>query len=285
MANATLGGRLHNHASSIDVQPDGIHLWGVVNLTCDLANQDDQLVIKAAQALQNAYGVDELIQLAQTITPDPEVAAAFDLSKLKKGILLGLPDPKQEGNKPPALANFRSEPAEVVGRHIASHFFKFDLPPANQATKGNANQPILGVDGWGFKTVPSPAFVMIQVKASDEKASPPQVVDQLCGECQASVTDRSIISRTLAICATRSTGTPYEEPILQMLEQLGDNIMPSLIACAIVVRGMHEPAHSDLTPIRDIAPNLNVPSYGLSVAIGADLPAFGKLVMDKARTP
>lgn len=235
------------------------------------------------QAVRDAYGEGEILEM---LIPDTDVAEAFDVKLVLAGFRKGLPNPDEEQTKPLNLRNYRSETCEFFARETLNIIHKIDTPGALHACKGNAMQPLLGFDGWGLKLTDTGewALVLIQVKGSDDGASPPKAATDLADECLLIAPQTDKLSRAISAALMRVKGTSFSEPLLRMLQSLGDEKPINLIVAPVVVRGHIEAKMTDLQPVRDVHPKFgSVVTMGMSVAIGAPLEPFGKTVMSKAR--
>lgn len=259
------------------------HSWTVCVNECDFSATDDATVAHMAQAVRDAYGESEIVEM---LIPDSDVADAFDVKLVLAGFRKGLPDPEDEKTKPINLRNYRSETCEFFARETLKIIHKIETPGALHAGKGNAMQPLLGFDGWGLKLTDTgdAALVLIQVKGSDDGASPPQVAAELANECLRIAPQTDKLARAISAALMRVKGTAFVEPLLRMLEQLGAEKSINLVVAPVVVRGQVEAKMTDLKPVRDAHPHFGpVVTMGMSVAIGAPLEPFGKTVMSKAR--
>ncbi len=260
------------------------HSWTVCVNVCDLSDADDATLAHMVQAVRDAYGEQQIRQ--EVMTPDPAVAELFDLDAIIAGFRLGLPDPSAEATKPANLRNYRSETSEFFARETLQIIFNIDTPPTLHACKGNALQPLLGYDGWGLLDSGSgkKALVLIQVKGSDDKTSPPQVSQALAAECALIKQDTDKLARALSASLMCVRGTPLAAHLLHMLEQVGKGMLPELIVAPVIVRGNVPAQMSDLEPIRLAAGSyLPVLAKGVTVTLGASLETFGREVMSRAR--
>lgn len=270
-----------------EIAQDNEHKWAVVHCLCDLNDEDDLLLNYIIDMLQAAYGENEIMAYAQQVSePDPLVAKAFDLGAIQKAFRMGLPNPQAEGKKPPSLANYRSESAELLAQASLAATYNIQFPTSPQRGKTNANQPILGFDGFGFVELQKGewALALLQVKGTEDPQSPPRIAAKLVDECQRVPNQLDAISRTLSILVLYLQEVAWQRVALQMLETLGKGYLPQLIVVPTLVRGRSVAHPNDLKTLR-AASNTFAPAiaYGLTVSIGEDLTAFGRMVMMKAR--
>ncbi|UIY40814.1 hypothetical protein [Methylobacterium radiotolerans] len=278
------------------IQSDGSHSWAIATEACNLSNPDDALLVFAAQAIRDAYGEAELKALAedaQTLMELPEPAEGvdvdFDLQNLLAGFREALPNPDNEGNKPPQLTNYRSETAEILAREALRFIFGIVAPPSLHATKGNRNQPILGFDGWSVMKLDDGdiALVLLQVKATDDKKRPPGEAATLIEECRKATVDLEKLKSYLSACIIRCKGTEFAWPLMVMLSKAQKTKEAGkLIVAPVIIRGQVEADHNDLHSLRN-ATHIFAPALarGVSLSIGAELGAFGAQAMKMARQP
>ncbi|WP_287496925.1 hypothetical protein [Pandoraea sp. CB10b_02] len=262
------------------------HQWTVCINICDLHNVDDPTVAHMVAAVRDAYGEGEILAELADIEADPAVARTFDVESILAGFRRGLPAPDAEAGKPANLRNYRSETSEFVARETLRIVFDVTTPPTLHATKGNALQPLLGYDGWGLLTdEDSPtALVLIQVKGSDDHASPPAVAEELAAECQRAATEIDKLAHALSACLLRVKGTPLAVHLLEMLEAVGRDELPAMVVAPVVVRGQVTAQMSDLQPLKALLSTQAHPvALGVSITIGAPLERLGYEVMSRAR--
>jgi hypothetical protein len=183
------------------------------------------------------------------------------------------------------LTNYRSETAEIVARIGLAQAHGVEFPSNPQEGKTNANQPVLGFDGWGLLklTDGSTAFVLVQVKGTESADRPPREASILVDECLRVPKGINELCRALSILVLRLEGEE-QQAVLKMLEQLGRGELPSLVVAPVVVRGVLESDFADLQPVRDACDNFSPAVVrGLAVSIGAELDQFGREVMARAR--
>lgn len=266
-----------------EIHEDPPHQWAVVTCKCELNNEYDPLLQFTVTAVREAYGEHELVPPS----PDPSVAATFNLDAIMNAFRMGLPNPEVEANKNPSLSTYRSETCELVARDALSAVYDIRFPTAPQRGKTNANQPILGFDGWGFwKTgTTDHTLVLIQVKGTDEDRCPPTIARALAEECRRLPNQESEICRALTVLAQLLRNTDFFTVVLRMLEKMGSGNLPRMVVAPVIVRGTTPPHVDDLKPIRDVfvdlTPNLG---KGIAMSISVDLNEFGKVVMDRARS-
>lgn len=262
------------------------HRWTVCINICELQNADDPTVAHMVAAVRDAYGENEILAEVAAIEADPAVAQSFDIASIIAGFRRGLPSPDEEAKKPENLRNYRSETSEFVARETLRLVFSVTTPPTLHATKGNALQPLLGYDGWGLLTGTgnAAALVLIQVKGSDEDASPPAVATQLAGECQRVATEIDKLAHALSACLLRVKTTPLAGHLLKMLEAVGRNELPAMVVAPVIVRGHVTAQMSDLQPLKDSLSTQDRPvALGVSITVGAPLEKLGYEVMSRAR--
>lgn len=263
---------------------DGVDAYAVVHCTCDLDSVDDPLLGTTVQLFRDAYGEADILSAAQ---PDRAVQSRFNLEAIRRAVRSGLPNPDEEGNKPLSLANFRSEPAEIVARGALASAHNIEFPVSPQMGKTNPNMPILGFDGWGI-VLDSARYhhvlVLVQVKGTDDATVPPAEAYKLAEECRRVPREPAKIARALSILALLLKGTDLGDIILTMLEELGGDQLPAMAVAPVVVRGTTLASLGDLEPIqaasRDYRP---ATALGVSVSVGADLADFGRAVTTRAR--
>jgi hypothetical protein len=261
---------------------DSPHSWAVAECSCNLADLEDELLSTVAQAIRDSYGESDILGLA---APDPGVEQRFDLSAITAAFRMGLPDPSQEGRKPEQLTNYRSETTEVIARLGLAEAHHIEFPSNPQIGKPNANQPILGFDGWGFLRLGDGriAFILVQVKATDSPECPPAEAAKLAVECTRVPRGVPSLCRALSILAVRLEGELLDT-VLAMMQEIGSGALPLIGVAPVVVRGVSSGCHDDLQPVyaacADFAPAF---ARGLVISVGADLSAVGVEAMNRAR--
>jgi hypothetical protein len=270
-----------------EMEEDGDHGWAVVQCSCDLTDENDELVTSMVGMVRDAYGENEIVAIAQRYEdPDPAVARRFDVTAIMQAVRQSLPNPNDEGNKPAHLTNFRSETAEMVAKGVLASTHSVTFPTAPQRGKVNANQPILGFDGWGILGAQEAncALVLIQVKGTDDERRPPGEAMKLAEECKRVPRQPHKLSRVLAVMVTQLDESPLQQSLLCMLETIGQNMLPPLVVAPVIVRGQTPPHRHDLEPVRaaasEFAPAIG---RGVTVSISANLTDFGRMVMARAR--
>ncbi len=266
---------------------DGAHHWAVIQHSCELSNNSDLLLSSTVESFRNAYGEDQVQDIVWEIAPDPSIASSFDMRAILGAVRKGMPDPQSEGGKPVQLTNYRSEVAEIVARSSLEEIFQIQFPASPQATKGNANQPVLGFDGWGLlRTNNVDYLVLIQVKATDDQKRPPPQADLLKQECVQAHSKVSELSRALVAMTLQIADNNIKSILLRMLEHLGMNREPPLVISPVIVRGKIAVHSDDLSSLRTSASaNEFGPAVarGAAVGIGVDLNLFGRTVAQNAR--
>lgn len=267
----------------IDQHSDSQNSWLVIRERCDLENPDDPLFLACVDLFRDAYGEGRILSLAV----DAGVERTFDLAAIRRAVRSGLPDPDEEGGKPEQLTNYRSETTEVLARGALRETSHVRFPASPQFGKSNANQPILGFDGWGLLNKDGRCWlVLIQVKGTDVEKIPPPEAERLKEECSRIPDDSNKIIRALSQLAIFLDGSTDLLPVLEMLEKMGNDELPPLTVAPVVVRGITEASLGDLAPIRDDPPTQpDVRALGVAISIGAGLTEFGRKVTAGARGP
>lgn len=219
--------------------------------------------------------------------PADGVEISFATGHLIRALRSSLPNPDEEGKKPAQLTNYRSETAEIIARAALSAVYGFAVPPALHATKGNRNQPILGFDGWSVMNMKDGelALVLLQVKATDDTSRPPGEAAKLIVECGRAVTDTGKLKGFLMACVLRCRGTPFQSPLLRMvvgLETTGK--ISKMVVSPVIIRGKVAADLEDLRSLRDATTAyIHAKAHGMTLSIGAELTAFGRAAMTRAR--
>lgn len=264
------------------------HHWAVVRSACDLMDPADLLLIKTVEMVRNAYGESRITEQAERLMAAEIETGAFSVGHLITAVRDSLPDPSEEGSKKPWLTNYRSEAAEMVARGALASAYSMEFPVAPQQAKPNANQPILGFDGWGLLQIASAhkALVLIQVKGTDENKCPPGEAQKLATECINVPQEHSKISRALVtIFHLLPDDDTLKKDVLLMLEGMGSGNLPTITVAPVVVRGVTDPHVDDLKPVQDVVASLTPAlARGATVSIGTNLTNFGHEVMTRART-
>lgn len=264
-------------------EQDGEHRWTAASCPCNLTDDTDQLLVGTSTLVREAYGENELLAAMENI--DPDVAQLFDLEAIREGFRVGLPNPGLESDRPKSLRNSRSESAEMVARGALKEIYDVECPTHPQQGKPNANIPFPGFDGWGLMLeAQGHSLVLIQVKASDQRTSPPDVAEELADECAAIPKELGKLSRAIAIMATTLKGTEYFGTLVSMLQRVGRAQLPSMRIAPVIIRGTFPGSLDDLAPVRARSAELSpAAAIGLVVTIGVDLLGFGERVMNMAR--
>jgi hypothetical protein len=283
-----------NYLQHTIVSDDGDHQWAVVLETCDIADDDDRFLLHAADAIRIAYGEEELRAMAENAgllsAPDPadSVGTSFATDHLIRALRSSLPNPDNEGNKPPHLTNYRSETSEIIARAALSTVYGFAVPPALHATKGNRNQPILGFDGWAVMALATGelALVLLQVKATDDAKRPPGEAAKLILECGRVVTDAEKLQGFLIACTLRCKGTIFATPLMEMAIELETtNRVSNTVVSPVIVRGTVTADLEDLKSLRSAKESYShAKARGMTLSIGTELTAFGRAAMNRARS-
>lgn len=293
MCDSHFAGAAALYFSKNALTTDGDHIWAVVQENCDLTDDRDRLLLHAVTTIREAYGEQEIRAMAEdgplVEIPEPAegVANTFPMDLLLNAFRSSLPDPASEGGKPAQLTNFRSETAELLARAALSSVYGFATPPTLHATKGNRNQPILGFDGWTVMQMTDGdlALVLIQVKGTEDAERPPGVAAELVAECGRAVTDPGKLKGFLVACMMRCKYTPFQNPLMNMLIELEatDRIVNTVLA-PVIVRGSHESHIDDLETLRGATTSfLHAKARGMTLSLGAELAAFGRAAMTRAR--
>jgi hypothetical protein len=268
---------------------DGDHWWAVVHCACNLNQTDDPLVTHIAQRVRDAYGEAEVTTEAALELSEPEesVGDEFNLADVLRGFRRGLPNPEVEAGKIEHMTNYRSEASELVALGALTEAYAIRFPVAPQRGKTNANQPILGFDNWGLITEADGHYilVLVQVKGTEDKRHPPDVVVTLVEECARIKDQQDEICRALSVLLLTLKEPADRRAVKLMLQLLGKDEMPKLIVAPAVVRGLERSHLDDLTPLRTEAPKFApAVAYGVTVSLEEDLLNFGRAVMIRARS-
>lgn len=263
------------------------HVWVVATADCQLSDPNDPLIVSTVALVRKSYGELKILDKAAKVMTAEIAEGSFQIEHLLAAIRIGLPDPNAEGDKPVALTNYRSQSAEMVAKIALAAAFNFTYPAAPQEGSTNANQPVLGFDGWAIanETSGSHAFVLIQVKGTEEKKCPPGEAHTLAEECKRVPRDPSKLSRALCVLLLYlKNDEPICLQVLTMLEALGRGELPPMYVAPVVVRGTSTTHIDDLGPVRQASPDF-APAIarGVVMRIGVSLNEFGRIVMEKAR--
>ena len=269
-------------------EADG-HRWAVVDCACSL-NAEDPVITAIVDLVRTSYGESEIVKRAERwneITPDPAVEETFDLDALRNAVRLGMPDPNEEKNKPAQLTNYRSESAEMVARSALAVAYGLVFPPAPQVGKANPNQPILGFDGWALEKLDGEkyAFVLTQVKGTDQAKCPPDEAKTLVEECKRVAHQTGKVARALSmIVLLLEPESEMGKALIGMLELIGQGTLPPLLVAPAIVRGTTSADMGDLVPLRNAASTfMPAKSRCVTVSLGTALGPFGEYVMEQAR--
>lgn len=272
---------------------DGDHIWAVVLETCDLSNRDDRMLLHAVATIREAYGEQEILEMAENASlvavPEPAdgVANTFSLDLLMSAFRSSLPDPTAEGRKPGQLTNYRAETTELLARAALATVYGFASPPTLHATKGNRNQPVLAFDGWTVMqaTDGELALVLLQVKGTEDAARPPNVAAELVAECGRAVTEFTKLMGFLMACLLRCKNTTFELPLMNLIMELErDDKISNTVLAPVIVRGTADSHLDDLASLRGATSSfLHARARGMTLSVGAELTAFGRAAMTRAR--
>lgn len=270
----------------IDLTEDAAGKWVVAKGVSDLTVDGDPLVDAIVAMVRDSYGEQRLKEQAETLLEAEIADGAFSTEHLIAGIRLGFPDPAAEGKKPVALRNSRSEAAEFVAKSVLKQSCGVSYPAAAQMAKQNANQPVLGFDGWGIlDEAGNVSLVLIQVKGTDEPDRPPSMAEKLVKECIQCPRDTSAVSRALCSLSVLCVDEDVKKHVFWMLAKLGKGEGPVTIVVPVVVRGLVQADHGDLQLFKNVSHNFRpCRAIGVSVSIGSDLANFGQRVMTLARS-
>jgi hypothetical protein len=161
-----------------------------------------------------------------------------------------------------------------------------EFPTSPQRGKTNANQPVLGFDGWGFLRFSGDeyALVLMQVKTTDDVKRPPGESQKLAGECKRVPHEKNAMCRALSVIALLLKDTPFVSIALNMLESLGRNSMPQIVVAPAIIRGNVKADITDLGPVRNVVSQLvQIAGRGLTLSLGVNLADFGRRVVNKAK--
>ena len=257
------------------------HHWRVLQGAADPSDPTDPVVALIAAELRAAYGETHVLDRVAQLEADPSVAQRFDTEAIIAAIREGLPDASAEQKKPAPLRNYRSETGEMVARVALRKQAGVAFPVAGQLTKGNANQPILGFDGWGLlRAGQDSRLVLVQVKCTDDPRRPPGEATRLHAECQRAPDERGKIARALTALAAIVTDQDLLVGVVRMLQLLGNGTIPPIVVAPVIVRGEVASTVEDLGMLRAAPPHARV--VGTSVGVGAELDSFGRAVVTKA---
>lgn len=260
------------------------HFWAVLSAKVDISTADS-IFAELVQSVRDVYGEKQLTETAIKLT-NSEQGIIFDVAAIQRAIRKGQPNPEAEGKKPTQLTNYRSEAAEIVARHALANTHDIFFPVAAQIVKGNANQPVLGFDGWGLlkHEEDNYSLVLVQVKGSDEGVRPPSVSKELINECKTNSLSADAISRALVSLFALLQCPKLQTIVFKMLETIGNDKMIPLIVAPVIVRGGITAHIDDLKTLIDSALEFNPAfSRGVTASIGVSLSQFGKVLFDEAR--
>jgi hypothetical protein len=262
-------------------EDDPPHIWCLAQ-----SSADEDLLESTAKLVRRSYGEDEILAEATTVMAPDIADGTFMTDHLVAAIRKGMPDPDAEGTKPAALTNYRSQTAEMVAKAALAVAYQFIYPAAPQQGAVNANQPILGFDGWGLLRQEHDNYilVLIQVKGTEEAKCPPSEAEKLAKECCKIPRDRSALSRGLCVLVQFLKEEAMVAAVMRMLELIGNDELPSMHIAPAIVRGTSAGDIEDLRPVRDVTGQFAPSSArGIVVMIGLPLADFGEVVMRKAR--
>ncbi len=267
--------------SNAEIRDDEPHRWALVLCDCDLEDPADRLVTRVAEDLRSSYGSIE--ELLRGLEPGAAEELSFQTERLERILRKALPDSGAEGDKPPQLTNFRAEVAETVAKSVLAAALGIEFPAHPQMAKLRRSQPTLGYDGWGFVLSTTPVtMVLVQVKGTDQDASPPKEAKVLAEECVAAPRDENAIIAALSLLAVVARGTDFQAVAVKLLLAHHDGDLPIWVG-PVVVRGMVEARFEDLDPVREAVRKASLVARGAVVRVGSDLTAFGRAVCEKAR--
>lgn len=267
-------------------EEDGRHIWSSATAVCDLAQPRDALVGLAVEHFRSAYGEDAIVRDAEKLLPSDIADGVFKLDALRAAVRAGMTDPARDGGKPVALRVTRSQAAEFVAKCAFRQLHGYSYPAHPQSGCANANQPVLGFDGWGYvsDTAETPDLVLVQVKATDDAECPPKVATELAAECARAPNDRGALARALSVIVHLARDEAAKRIAIRLLEALGADRPIRVVVAAAIVRGITISSVSDLDPVRVVAKEYaTATGHGVSLTIGVDLHQFGQVVTDQAR--
>lgn len=130
------------------------------------------------------------------------------------------------------------------------------------------------------------SLVLIQVKGTDDKSRPPGEAAKLVIECGKAVTDKAKLNDFLMACVVRCQGTEYAALLLGMVAELEtQGRIANTLLSPVIIRGKVEADLSDLQSLRDAKISyLHAKARGMTLSLGADLNAFGRAAMERARS-
>jgi hypothetical protein len=265
----------------------GRHRWLVSRCSVDLEADKDPVLSAIVRRARRSYGEYLFDEIPE---PDTGVAARFDLRALRQAIRAGMPDPEAERGtgKPSHLRNYRSEAAELIAQEVLADAYRIQFPARPQVAKGNANQPVLGFDGWGLLDLDdgTVALVLVQVKASDHDRRPPDVAKALVEECARVPREPDKLCRALAAMLALLDATDFKPRLLAMLQSLGLGSLPALVMCPVIVRGTVDAHLDDFATLRAAESRFEPAlARGLCISLGVALESFGHRVFSEARKP
>jgi hypothetical protein len=274
-----------------ELHADGDHKWAVMTATCDLSDTADPLITATIADVREAYGQNQILAAASSgltiLQPDSLVSRTFDLTAIEIAVKLGLPNPDDEGDKPEALTNYRSECTEIIARRALKEAFGIEFPTAPQRGKTNPNMPILGFDGWGLFGSPSGGYslVLVQVKGTEATNRPPAEAKTLAEECKNAPNNLTLICRALSVLVHLLEGSSLQQYIIEMLETIGKGNLPDIVIGPVIVRGKLSSHIDDLEPVRRAFDDIDSAiGRGITISIGARLTELGHIVMSQARS-
>lgn len=261
------------------------HHWSVLSVKSGL-DETCAFFSEMIQEVKDVYGETSIISMVESLEA-ADTQISFDQTKIKNALKIGLPDPAVEGTKPKQLTNYRSEAAELLARKALVASYNILFPVAAQTVKGNANQPILGFDGWGVLEYVDGSFglVLVQVKGSDENKSPPKVIQELLEESKNTKFQVPTMVRALVTLAHLLKDDGLKAVLIKMLEEIGDEKLPSIIVAPVLIRGNLASSFDDIVDLINGALDFEpAKSRGATASIGQSLSDFGFELFTKARS-
>ena len=261
------------------------HHWSLLSVKSGL-DPSCTFFSEMIQEVKDVYGESSIISMAEDLEAT-DTQISFDQTKIKNALKLGLPDPSVEGSKPQQLTNYRSEAAELLARKALVASYNILFPVAAQTVKGNANQPILGFDGWGLLEYSDGSFglVLVQVKGSDENKRPPKVIDELLDESKKTKLQITSMVRALVTLIHLIKDEVLKRVLLKMIEEIGDQRLPPIIVAPVLIRGKLDSSFDDLIDLIKNALDFEpAKSRGATASIGQNLSEFGFELFTQARS-
>lgn len=165
------------YSKVISLKKEDPHLFSTIEL--EYPKDKEKFLDYILPVLEKEYGLDNQLieEKLQNASEDKTKAIKNFLAKYNT------PDPKKNVSiKRPWLKNTRSKLPEIIARDILSKKEKVKFPYRYSINEEDPDMPKRGIDGFGFifkednDGVSLDYIVAAEVKASDEKKSPPATV-------------------------------------------------------------------------------------------------------------